>query len=119
MNAGVDPKRVYDAVDTILAEVGRLKEGVPCDELEKAQRLTKGRIMLKMEDTQVVSAWIGSQELLLGHVLTVDEVVENIDKVTTGDIHRVANDLLHTGKLNMAVVGPCRDKARLERLLRL
>jgi len=72
-----------------------------------------------MEETKAVSAWIGSQELLLGEVLTVDEVVQKLDAVTTDDVHRVANDLLHTEKLNLAIVGPCRGKVRLERLLKL
>jgi predicted Zn-dependent peptidase len=119
VNAGVDPKRVYDAVDTILAELGRLRDGIPLEELERAKRLTKGRMMLTMEETKAVSAWIGSQELLLGEVLTVDEVVQKLDAVTTDDVHRVANDLLHTEKLNLAIVGPCRGKVRLERLLKL
>ena len=119
VNAGVDPKRVYDAVDMILAEVGRLRDGIPSEELERAKRLTTGRMMLKMEETKAVSAWVGSQELLLGEVLTVDDVVQKLDEVTTDDVLRVANDLLHTEKLNLAVVGPSRGKVRLERLLRL
>ena len=43
--------------------------------LEKAKRLSTGRLLLGLEDTKSVSSWIGSQELLLGQVLTVDQVV--------------------------------------------
>ena len=119
INAGVDPKRVYAAVDTILAEVGRMREGVPEDELERAKRLGAGRLMLRMEDTRAVSGWFGIQESLLGEILEADEIVRRIERVTPDDVRKVANDLLVTERLNMAVVGPCRGQRRLQQSLAL
>ena len=119
IGAGVDPKRVYDAVETIMAEVARLRERVPDDELDRARRLSTGSLMLRMEDTRAVSAWAGAQELLLGRVLEVDEVVDSVNGVTAEDLYRVANDLLMTEKLNMALVGPSRGGARFQRALKL
>ena len=119
VNAGVDPKRVYAAVETILAEIGRLRDGVPKNELEKAKRLSTGRLMLMMEDTRAVSAWMGSLELLLGRVLEIDEVISCIESVTPEDLRKVSDALLTTDRLNMAVVGPCRGKSRLLRSLHL
>ena len=119
IGAGVDPKRVYEAVETILAEIARLRDGVPEEELQKAKRLSTGTMLLRMEDTRAVSSWMGVQELLLGKVLDVDEVVESIEAVTTDDLNRVAGELLITEKLNMAVVGPSRGGARFQRLLKL
>jgi predicted Zn-dependent peptidase len=75
--------------------------------------------MLRMEDTRAVSGWMGSQEALMGRVLTVDEVVHNVRQVTGEEVARVADDLLSTEKLNLALVGPCRGRKRLERLLHL
>ena len=106
-----------EAVDTILAEVGRLREGVPEQELEKAKRLSAGRLTLRMEDTRVVAGWMGAQELLIGEILEPDEVVRRVDRVSSGDVRRVANDLIVTSGLNMAVVGPCRGKTRLQQAL--
>ena len=117
VNAAVDPKQVYIAVETILAEVGRLREGVPVEELERAKRASAGRLLLRMEDSRVVSSWMGGQEILLGRVVDVDEVVQHINDVTAEDIARVTSDLLMTEKLNMAVVGPCRGGKRLRRSL--
>jgi predicted Zn-dependent peptidase len=119
VNAGVDPRRLYDAVETILTQVGGVKDGVPEEELDRAKRLSVGRLLLRMEDTRVVSHWMGTQELLLGRVLDMEEVVEKVRSVTSQDIRKVANELLVTEKLNMAIVGPCRGQRRLERLLRL
>jgi predicted Zn-dependent peptidase len=119
VSAGVEPRRVYPTVQTILAEISQLKEGVPAQELEKAKRLSTGRLLLGLEDTRSVSSWIGSQELLLGQVLTVDQVIRHVNSVTPEDLRRVANGLLLTEKLNLAVVGPGRGRTRLEKALKL
>ena len=117
--AGVDSKRLYEAVKTILEQVSELRDGVSEEELEMAKRLATGRLLLRMEDTRAVSGWMAAQEMLLGRELDVDEVVESVNMVTTEDIRKVANDLLVTEKLNMAVVGPSRGRDRLQRLLKL
>ena len=117
INAGVDPRRVYTAVETILAEVALLRKGVSTEELEKAKRLSAGRLLLRMEDSRAVSSWLGVQELLLGQVLDVDEVVELVESVTQEDILRVSDDLLLIEKLNLAVVGRCRGQSRLQKAL--
>ena len=119
ITAGVDPKRVYDAVQTILGEVSVLRDGVPEEEVEKAKRLVAGRLLLRMEDTRAVSGWMGSQELLMGQVLSPDEVVEKVRRVSPDKIRQVANDVLVTDRLNLAMVGPCRGERRLQRLLKL
>jgi predicted Zn-dependent peptidase len=119
VTAGVDPKRVYEAVQTILEEIGGLRNGIPEDELSKAKRLSTGRMLLRMEDTRAVSAWMGNQELLTGQILEPDDVVAGVNAVTVEEVGRVANDVLVDDKLNMAVVGPSRGQRRLERLLKL
>ena len=119
VTAGVDPKRVYDAVETILAQLAGMKDAVPEEELDKAKRLVAGRLMLRMEDTRVVSGWMGNQESLEGRILNLDEVVAKADRVTTDDISDVAKRVLVTEGLNIAVVGPCRGRVRLERLMKL
>ena len=88
VSAGVDPKRVYDAVQTILEQVGALREGMPEDELEKAKRLSAGRLMLRMEDTRAVASWMGQSEMLLGRIADVDDVIGRVNAVTTDDVRR-------------------------------
>ena len=119
VSAGVDPKRVYDAVQTILEQVSILREGVPEDELEKVKRLSAGRLMLRMEDTRAVAIWMGQSEMLLGKIADVDDVIKQVNAVTTDEILQLANEVLLTERLNIAVVGPCRGHKRIERMLRL
>ena len=117
--AGVDPKRVADTIAVILEELVRLKDEVPALELTKAKELTKGRLLLRMEDTRSVAGWMGGQELLTGQIRTVDEVASIIDAITPQDLKRVAAQLLLTEKLNLAIVGPVNGEDRLFRSLRL
>jgi len=117
--AGVDPKQAPAAVSAILEQLAITRDGVPEDELEKARELTKGRLLLRMEDTRAVSGWIGAQEILTGRVRTVDEVVEAVEAVTADDIQRVARDIFRSDRLAMAVVGPFRSARRFAELLKL
>ena len=119
ISAGVDPSSLYEAVPTILEQVADVRDALPEDEMEKAKRLVAGRMMLRMEDTRSVSAWMGSQELLLETIRPVDQVVASVNAITLPDIRRVAADRLTTDRLNMAIVGPSRAHKRLSRLLRL
>ena len=72
-----------------------------------------------MEDSRSVAMWTGAQETLTGHIRTVDEVIEQIDAVTTEDVERVAGELIREEKLNLAVVGPYRSERRFRKLLKL
>ncbi len=117
--AGVDPKQATDAISAILEQIALAREGVPEDELTKAKELTKGRLLLRMEDTRSVSGWLGVQELLTGRIRTVDQVVEDIEAVTTADLQRVARDLFREDRLSLAVVGPYRSDKRFAPLLKL
>ena len=119
ISAGVDPSSVYEAVPAILEQVADVRDALSEEEMEKAKRLVAGRMMLRMEDTRSVSAWMGSQELLLGTILEVDEVVESVNSIALSDIERVASKSFVTDYLNMAVVGPCRGRKRLSGLLKL
>lgn len=117
--AGVDPKKVYDAIATLMNEIGRLTDGITEEELARSKIMSAGRLLLGLEGTRAVSGWIGGQEALLGRIADVDDITQAINKVSLGDILQVTTDLLRPENLNLAVVGPHRGKARFQRELRL
>jgi len=114
--AGVDPTSLPTTVSAILKELRQLKEEIPEIDLTKAKELSKGRLLLRMEDTRSVAGWLGAQELLLGEILTVDQLISIIDSTRADDLLRVAHELFTADKLNLAVVGPVEEK-QLEGLL--
>jgi predicted Zn-dependent peptidase len=114
----VEPKKAVETVEVILAQLDGLKEPVPEIELNKAREYLKGRLQLRMEDTGATASWLGRQELLKKHILSVEEVLNILDGVTSADLRRVADDLLRPELVNVAVVGPFRSPARFETAVR-
>ena len=115
---GVEPRKTQDAVRAVVSDLAGMRAPVPRAELNKAREFTKGRLLLRMEDTRSVAAWLGAQELLLGKVSTIDETIEKIDRVGSEDIAHVAERLLDPNKLRLAVVGPQSDEKDLQALLK-
>lgn len=117
--AAVDPKRAVEAAGALLDELAKVRaDGVTEDELRKAQELSKGRLLLRMEDTRAVSGWLGGQQMIHGFVRSPDEVVALIDAVTIDDIRRIAAQLLDPARMTMAIVGPYRSDRRFAPLFR-
>ncbi len=108
--AAVDPENGKQAVDALIAETKRLGTGVPAEELRKAKELAKGRMLLRLEDTRSVSAWLGGQEMLTGEILSPEDVVDRIEAVSLDGLARVVETLLRPDRLNLAVVGPHRSE---------
>ncbi|MFW6055695.1 MAG: M16 family metallopeptidase, partial [Chloroflexota bacterium] len=104
--AGVEPARLNECIHAIVGELAKLRDGVGHEELTRAKELSKGRLELRLEDTQSAAMWYGYQQLLNGELLSVEEVCRRIDAVTSDDIAWVASQLLSSSQLNLAVVGP-------------
>ncbi|MFC2011445.1 M16 family metallopeptidase [Chloroflexota bacterium] len=119
IHAGVEPKNLPVVIKAILEQLLQLKEPVPESELSKAKELTKGRLLLRMEDTRSVASWVGGQEILTGRILTVDQVVSIIDAITADELKQLAQELLVGDRLRLAVVGPVGKDEPLEELLKL
>lgn len=115
--AACDPENTRTTLEVSLVEINRLLETLGDVELEKAKSMARGRIQLRMEDTRSVAGWLGSQELLLGRVEEVDDVVARISGVTRDDVLRVGQDLLRPEVATIAAVGPFEDDATFAGLL--
>jgi predicted Zn-dependent peptidase len=116
--AGVDAKNLAVAVKAIVAELERLTEPVSEVELSRAKELSKGRILLRMEDSRAVAGWIGGQEILNRKILTVDEVISIVEAVTIEDLQKLAADIIKPEQMRLAVVGPISPDKPLEELLK-
>ena len=117
--AGVEPKDLSIVIKAILEQLSQLKELVPESELSKAKELSKGRLLLRMEDSRSVAGWLGGQEILTGHILSVDQIVALIDAITAEEVKQLAKELLVGSHLRLAVVGPVTNYEPLEALLKL
>ena len=114
--AGVDPKNRETAVTAILEELSKLKDEITPAELTRAKELSKGRLYLRLENTQNVALWHGSQEILTQQILNPDEVISIVDAISIDDLQQVARELLTSDRLNLATVGPSKDEPSMELL---
>jgi len=119
ISAGVEHEKLPVAIKAILEQLVLLREPVPEPELTNAKELSKGRLLLRMEDSRSVAGWGGGQEVLTNKILSVDEVVSIIDAITVEQVAEVAQELLVEDELRLAVVGPVKGDDDLEGLLRL
>ena len=116
--AGVDLKRVDEAVETIVAELRQIAaEAVPADELEKARAYTKGRFVLSLESPQGMNRFGLLREVLENTHPDPSEVLAGVEAVTAEDVQRVAQELITEDALRLALVGPFDDADRFEKLL--
>jgi len=118
--AGADVKRIDDAIKVILQEFTKIREkGVKEKELKKAKENLKGKLILELEDSRNVAGLFASAELLEDRIKTPEEIMKNVDKVTTEDVQKTAGDIFKEQTLNLAIIGPYKDEERFEKLLNL
>ena len=116
---GTEPKKVQAAIKSIMSEINSLLTPINESELKKAKEYTKGRLLLRMEDTRAIASWLGTQELLMGRILNVAEVVNLIDQTDVSDIHRVATRLLSEPNMRLALVGPHDNSKMYEPMIQI
>jgi predicted Zn-dependent peptidase len=118
--AGVDPADLDDALDSILGVLRRLRdEPVAMDELGRARAYAGGRLELRLEESRHVSAWLGVQEALHERVLTLDDALAELARVTPEDLQAVAQRLLRDDALCVAVISTPGSTAGIEQALTL
>lgn len=120
VQAGVEHAKLEKTISTILAEFHKIKrEEVSTTELEKAKSYMKGTMTLALETSDAVAQHACTSLVALGKVRPLEEVIKAIDKVTAGDIQRVARNILRTESLNLGIIGPHLHRDELLKLLRI
>ncbi|UZE93440.1 MAG: M16 family metallopeptidase [Candidatus Nealsonbacteria bacterium] len=118
--AGVDNKKIEKVILAILKEYKNIsRKKVPQKELKKAKDCIKGKTALLLESSNVQASFYANQELLEKKILTPEQIFKKIDKVTTTDILKVAKDIFQPQKLNLAIIGPFKNKKRFRKLLKI
>lgn len=120
VQAGLKVSSAPRALEVILDELRKVRdEGITAKELKKAQEYIKGKIALAMEDPHDKLEWYLGQQAFTGKIKTVQQAFDELDKVTTGQVEKVAQDLIRNDQLNLALIGPFKDKSIFEKRLKL
>ncbi len=105
--AGIKNDSLEKAVELILKEYKNLKEKEVLEqELKKAKDYLRGRMALSLDATDAKASFYGMQEVMGQKILTPEQKLELIDKVSVNDIKKVAEEIFVSEKINLAVIGP-------------
>ena len=117
--AGVDHANVEKTIRACLDEYKKICTS-PIDEVElkRVKDYIRGTTLISLEQSNAVAGFVGMEEIVTGKPLTIDEVFAKLDAVTAADICEVATDIIRPEKLNLAMIGPFKDRAPLEKILR-
>ncbi|MFZ5633928.1 MAG: M16 family metallopeptidase [Bacillota bacterium] len=114
--AGLSRENVGPALELIFREINDIKNnGVSDRELRRAKDQLKGNLLLSLENVNTRMSRLGKSQLYLGKVVSPEEIVQRIEKVTVEDIKSLAGERLNPDNFAMASVGPWDDCQLLEK----
>ena len=116
--AGTGPGAVKEVVGLVLKELGRLKrEPISEEELHRAKEQIRGNLLLNLENVSYRMSRLGKSELCYGRIITTEEILENVNKVTREEVQEVAERLFVPEKFALTAIGPLGREVDLEGLL--
>ena len=110
---GTRPDNVGEAVKVIADELRKVvSEPVSEEELGRAKENVKGRMVLSFESTLTHMNRLGGSVLMDVPLLSLDEMLAEIDAVTLDDVGALTRDLFSLERLSAAGVGAEEDVFR-------
>src|SRR3954469_5677728 len=110
---GTREDNVEEACGIIGRELASIHtDGITDDELVRAKEHVKGRMVLSSESTAARMGRIGKSVLFDTPLLTLDELIERVDAVTSEDVAELAGELYAPDSLSAAAIAPDEDRFR-------
>jgi predicted Zn-dependent peptidase len=104
--AGCHPDRATQVIELCREQLELAASlGLSAEELSRGKGQMRGGLVLGLEDTGSRMSRLGKAELVYGELMTVEEILGNIDAVTLDGAQSLAAELL-TAPTSLAVIGP-------------
>jgi|UniRef100_UPI00404AB6C5 predicted Zn-dependent peptidase len=116
--AGCNPSKAIEVLEIIrevLADVA--ENGMSYEEIERAKGAVRGSLVLSQEDSGSRMSRIGKNEIVYGQVMGFDDILNAISRVNPTDVREIASEYL-TKSPTLALVGPFKNEAKFEKVLR-
>ncbi len=105
--AGIPHDKTHEAVAAIMGEYAKIKAaGATIEELDRAKEILSGRMVIALEDVGDLADHFAMGELMVGELLTPDELLKKYMAVTVNDIKNIAQKYFLDDKITMSLVGP-------------
>jgi predicted Zn-dependent peptidase len=111
MYSGTTPARAEEALSLLQGEAAKVAEaGLERDEFERAKGHVKGSMVLSLEETSGRMSRLGRSETGHGEILSIDETLERVDRVSLEDANAIAARVL-SQPMSLTVLGPFGEDA--------
>ncbi len=118
ISAGVNNNRIKEVIKEIINECNSLKKSfITIRELNKAKSFLIGNTKLSLEATDDIANFYGMQELMKKDIKTLKEKIKEINNVTIKDVNKIAKTIFQNKNLNLAIVGPIKEKKSISKIL--
>lgn len=119
-SAGVDNKKIDEVIKAIIGEFKSLIEKpVGKKELQRAKDHLTGGLILGLETSDAIASFYGGQEIIAKKIISPEDLIKKIQAVKSEEITAVAKDIFQNNKLNLAIIGPFKEKMQLESILKI
>lgn len=109
--AGTAPDTFGKVVELILKGLDSFsKKETAKEELKSAKEQLKGSMLLGLETSESRMTKLARDEIYFKRIITLKEIINGIDKVTTKDIRTLAKDIFDPGKITLTAIGRIKDK---------
>ena len=75
-------------------------------ELDRVKTMSKGRLLLSLEDSQSVAGMYGNKLLLEKKIANIEESIQKMESITVDQIIAQAKQVVIPENVRLAVVGP-------------
>ena len=114
----IDLEKTKTAIEVILKEHKKiLDKDIKKEELVRAKEIIKGRFLLDLEDSFEVANYFGEKLLIEGKITQPNDDISKIEKVTIDEVYQIAKETFKPENLNLALIGPVKEKEQIESLL--
>jgi predicted Zn-dependent peptidase len=104
---GTDKDYVKHVRKLIIKELQKLQQDlIPEKELNEAKAQLKGKLMLSLESMSNRMSRLAKSELYFDRFVTLDELIENIDRVQAGEVQDFAQKFFNDDQFSEAVLIP-------------
>jgi len=115
--AGCAPNKAVEVIKIIRdISMDVATNGLTEEEIARAKGAVSGSLVLSQEDTGSRMSRIGKSELVYGEIMSFDEILASIARVTPEEIKAIAAQLLPAPS-TLAVVGPFKSTTALEKAI--
>jgi predicted Zn-dependent peptidase len=105
--AGTSPNNTEEVISCILKELKSIQQtGITPEELVRTKAQIKGGLYLGLESVSSRMSRLGKTELTYNRVLSPEEVVEKLEKVTLQDVRHLIERLWQKNKISVMTLGP-------------